>query len=526
MSSDLSSLDPKVVAKPLLRTLAFVDLATTKPEPEALSLAPGDFALKNQVLPLFVQRGVLVVAIPSEAALSSADDLGVLVDKPVRAVLADPILIREQIEEQFIEKILAGLPSEDGNYAEIDENADLADLQQMAGETAVVQMVNLILSQAVRDSASDIHIEPYERDVRVRYRLDGILHEMIRPPKRMHAALISRIKILGEMNIAERRLPQDGRIKLQVAGRSIDVRVSIVPTIYGERAVMRVLDKTNAVFGLQEVGMSLAVMETFRRLIRQPHGMILSTGPTGSGKSTTLYGALQELTSPTTNILTIEDPVEYQIAGIGQIQVRPSIGLSFANGLRSIVRQDPDILMVGEIRDEETAEIAIHAALTGHMVFSTLHTNDSPGAVTRLLDMGVEPYLAASSIIGVVAQRLLRRNCSNCAKPSDESETTLRPLGLSAKDVKGRVLMRGAGCDKCQGTGFKGRTGLFELLVIDEKIQHMITERAPSSTIKNYAVETLGMKTLLDDGREAVLAGRTTPEEVLRVCQREEIQVG
>ena len=525
MSSDLSTIDSSVT-RPILRSLAFVDIAIVKPEPEALALAPGDFALKNQVLPLFMQKGVLVVAIASDASLSAVDDLGVLVDKPVRAVLADPLLIREQIEEQFIEKILAGLPSEDGNFAEIDENADLADLQQMAGETAVVQMVNLILSQAVRDSASDIHIEPYERDVRVRYRLDGILHEMIRPPKRMHAALISRIKILGEMNIAERRLPQDGRIKLQVAGRSIDVRVSIVPTIYGERAVMRVLDKTNAVFGLQEVGMSLAVMETFRRLIRQPHGMILSTGPTGSGKSTTLYGALQELTSPTTNILTIEDPVEYQIAGIGQIQVRPAIGLTFANGLRSIVRQDPDILMVGEIRDEETAEIAIHAALTGHMVFSTLHTNDSAGAVTRLLDMGVEPYLAASSIIGVVAQRLLRRNCANCSKPVDEPESALRPLGLTPNDVKGKPLMRGAGCDKCQGTGFKGRTGLFELLVVDEAIQHMVTERAPSSTIKNYAIEKLGMKTLLDDGRSAVLAGRTTPEEVLRVCQREEIQVG
>jgi type II secretion system protein E len=500
-----------------------VDISVTKPEPEALALAPSEFALKHQVLPLRTDRGVLVVAIGSDEGLAAVVDLGVLLDKPVKAVLADPALIREQIEEKFIEKILQGLPGEDGSYAEIDENADLADLQQMAGETAVVQMVNLILSQAVRDSASDIHIEPYERDVRVRYRLDGILHEMIRPPKRMHAALISRIKILGEMNIAERRLPQDGRIKLQVAGRSIDVRVSIVPTIYGERAVMRVLDKTNAVFGLQDIGMSIEVLETFRRLIRQPHGMILSTGPTGSGKSTTLYGALQELTSPTTNILTIEDPVEYQIGGIGQIQVRPQIGLTFANGLRSIVRQDPDILMVGEIRDEETAEIAIHAALTGHMIFSTLHTNDSPGAVTRLLDMGVEPYLAASSIIGVVAQRLLRRNCVFCAKPSHEPESSLLPLGITWEEAKSKTLMRGEGCEKCQGTGFKGRTGLFELLVIDEQIQHLITERSSASTIKAYAVEKQGMKTLLDDGRAAVLAGRTTPEEVLRVCQREEV---
>jgi len=523
MSANVEVLSNPAANAPAVRERRFVDLSEIKPDADALAMAPGDFALKRQVLPLYLEHGVLVVAIGSEDSLAAVDDLGVLIDRPVRAVLGDPLLIREQIEERFIENILAGLPTDEGSYAEIDENADLADLQQMAGETAVVQMVNLIFSQAVRDSASDIHVEPFEREVRVRYRLDGILHEMLRPPKRMHAALISRIKILGEMNIAERRLPQDGRIKLQIAGRQVDVRVSIVPTIYGERAVMRVLDKTNAVFGLQESGMSLPSLETFRRLIRQPHGMILSTGPTGSGKSTTLYGALQELTSITTNILTIEDPVEYQISGIGQIQVRPAIGLTFANGLRSIVRQDPDILMVGEIRDEETAEIAIHAALTGHMIFSTLHTNDSAGAITRLLDMGVEPYLAASSIIGVVAQRLLRRNCAFCAAPSSESESALRPLGLTVEGLRGHTPMRGKGCEKCQGTGFKGRTGLFELLVVDETMQEMMTRRASASAMKNYAVETLGMRTLLDDGRRAVQSGLTTPEEVLRVCQREEV---
>ncbi len=523
MSSELGSplLSPSPQAS--VASLPYVDLERVKPDPEVLKLAPGDFALKHQVLPLQMERGVLIVAIPSPSTLPAVDDLSVLLDLPLRAVLADPVLIREQIEEQFIEKMLEGLPLEEGPYTDLDENTDLANLQQMAGDTAVVQMVNLILSQAVRDSASDVHIEPYDREVRVRYRLDGIMHEMIKPPKRMHAALISRIKILGEMNIAERRLPQDGRIKLQVSGRSIDVRVSIVPTVYGERAVMRILDKTNAVFGLQEIGMSQESLDVYRRLIRQPHGMILSTGPTGSGKSTTLYGSLQELSSPTTNILTIEDPVEYQMFGIGQIQVRPSIGLTFANGLRSIVRQDPDILMVGEIRDHETAEIAIHAALTGHMVFSTLHTNDAAGAITRLLDMGVEPYLAASSIIGVVAQRLLRRNCSNCAAPFAFTEAALRPLGISLAEAKDHTLKKGAGCEKCQHTGFKGRTGLFELLTVDESIQQMITSRASASTIKNYGVSKLGMRTLLDDGRLAVLAGKTTPEEVLRVCQREEI---
>ena len=503
--------------------MPYVDLIKSKPEPGVLQMAPADFALENQVLPLRIERGAVVVAIGSEAALSSVDSLGVLLDRPTKAVLADPILIRQIIEESFIEKILAGIPTGEAAFTEISDETDLANLQKMAGETAIVQMVNLMFSQAVRDGASDIHIEPYEREVRVRYRLDGILHELMRPPKRMHAALISRLKILGEMNIAERRLPQDGRIKLQVAGRSIDVRVAIVPTMHGERAVMRILDKMNMALGIEAIGMPADTLVTFRKLNRLAHGMILSTGPTGSGKSTTLYSVLQELISPTTNIVTIEDPVEYQLYGIGQIQVRPQIGLSFANGLRSIVRQDPDIIMVGEIRDVETAEIAIHAALTGHLVFSTLHTNDSAGAITRLLDMGVEPYLAASSIVGVLAQRLVRRNCPACSRPSEEPDSLLRSVGVSNEDLKHGALYRGVGCEKCQGTGYKGRTGVFELLVIDETLRQMTVDRASASAIKNYAVGNLDMRGLLEDGRRALLAGITTPEEVVRVCQSEDI---
>ncbi|AIE85981.1 GspE/PulE family protein [Fimbriimonas ginsengisoli] len=523
MNFELESPVSVITATRSSGSLRFVDLETVKPLSEALSLAPPDFALKNKVLPLYLEGDVLVVAIPSEASLGAVDDLGVLIERPIRAVLADPLLINNLIEERFIEGMLAGLPQQDeGTYTEIDENADLNDLQQMAAESAVVQMVNLIFSQAIRDNASDIHIEPYERELRVRCRMDGIMHEVIRPPKRMHAALISRLKILAELNIAERRLPQDGRIKLQISGRAVDVRISIVPTIYGERAVMRILDKGSSIVGLEEIGMAPDILTRFRRLIRQPHGMVLVTGPTGSGKSTTLYGGLTELTSPTTNILTIEDPVEYQIFGVGQIQVRPAIGLTFANGLRSIVRQDPDIIMVGEIRDHETAEIAIHAALTGHMVFSTLHTNDSAGAITRLLDMGVEPFLAASSIIAVVAQRLVRRNCPNCSKPAAEDEVSAT-IGISTQDLKGRHLIRGTGCEKCAGTGFKGRVGLYELLVIDEAIKKMITDHAPASTIKNYATEHLHMRTLVEDGRRTVLNGLTTAEEVLRVCQREEL---
>jgi general secretion pathway protein E len=502
--------------------LETIDLAENKPDQLALDLVPGEYALKYQVLPVGLEEGVLTVAVGSVDSMQAVDDLGILLNRPVNAVLADPAQIRDFIEERFLEEILSHIPSDDTNIAEIDDSTDLADLQKMAGETAVVQMVNLIFAQAVRDGASDIHIEPYEREVKVRYRIDGLLRDIMRPPKRMQAALVSRIKILGEMNIAERRLPQDGRIKLTIAGRQIDVRVSIVPTVYGERAVMRILDKTTAMLGLEDLGMQPDTFQRFKRVISLPYGIILATGPTGSGKSTSLYAALQQIYSPTTNILTIEDPVEYQVPGIGQIQVRPNIGLTFASGLRNIVRQDPDVIMVGEIRDHETAEIAIHAALTGHLVFSTLHTNDAPGAITRLLDMGVEPYLAASSIVGVIAQRLVRRNCPFCSVPSNESDDAMRSIGITPEELSVHTLMRGQGCDKCQGSGFKGRQGLYELLNIDEHVRHLTVERASSGVIKQYAMEHLEMRTLLGDGRLAVLAGKTTPEEVLRVCQREE----
>ncbi|MEQ1823749.1 MAG: ATPase, T2SS/T4P/T4SS family [Fimbriimonadaceae bacterium] len=500
--------------------MSLIDLGDVKPEASALDLVDGDYALKHQVLPIKLDGEVLTVAVGGIDSLQAADDLGIILGRPIRTVLADPSQIRDKIEERFISDILSHMPSDDGSVMEIDDSTDLADLQKMAGETAVVQMINLIFAQAVRDGASDIHIEPYEREVKVRYRIDGMLGDMMRPPKRMHAALVSRVKILGEMNIAERRLPQDGRIKLTIAGRSIDVRVSIVPTVYGERAVMRILDKTTALMGLEELGMHSKSLDQFRKMIRIPYGIILVTGPTGSGKSTTLYASLQEIWSPNTNILTIEDPVEYQVPGIGQVQVRPNIGLTFASGLRSFLRQDPDIIMVGEIRDHETAEIAIHAALTGHLVFSTLHTNDAPGALTRLLDMGVEPYLAASSVIGVAAQRLVRRNCSHCAAPVEFDKDALRAIGIYGPEAEA-TYKKGTGCDKCSNSGFRGRQGVYELLIVDERIQHLTVERASASEIKKHAIESQGMVTLLGDGRRLVLEGKTTPQEVLRVCQRE-----
>jgi type II secretion system protein E len=477
------------------------------------------------VLPIAIEGNVLVVAIGAAESLGAVDDLSVLLQRPTKAVMASAALVKERIEEIFLERILAGLPgqAEDSAAAtEFDDTTDLADLQKMAGETAVVQMVNLIFAQAVRDAASDIHIEPYERDMKVRYRVDGMLREVMSPPKRMHAAIVSRLKILGEMNIAERRLPQDGRIKIVIAGRNIDVRVSIIPTVYGERAVMRILDKGTAMLGLEDLGMRPDTLERYRKMIKQPHGVILATGPTGSGKSTSLYASLQEIWSPTTNILTIEDPVEYQVGGIGQIQVRPGIGLTFANGLRSIVRQDPDVIMVGEIRDHETAEIAIQAALTGHLVFSTLHTNDAAGAVTRLLDMGVEPYLVASSLIGAVAQRLVRRNCQNCLEVDTPDPELLEAMGVTPDRYAGtNPFRRGRGCDKCLQSGYRGRVGLYELFIEDETMRRLTVERAAASQMRDLAVETQGMRTLLGDGVLAVLEGKTTPEEVMRVCARE-----
>ena len=503
----------------------WIDLEEVRPTQGALDLAPGDFALKFQVLPIEIRDGVLVAAIGAPESLSAVDDLGTLLQMPTKAVLAPAAQIREKIEEIFLEKILAGLPGQgDDSGLAVDDTTDLADLQKMAGETAVVQMVNLIFAQAVRDGASDIHIEPYERQTKIRYRVDGMLRDVMSPPKRMHAAVVSRLKILGEMNIAERRLPQDGRIRIVIAGRNVDVRVSIIPTVFGERTVMRILDKGTAMLGLEDLGMRSDTLERFRRLIKMPHGVILATGPTGSGKSTSLYAALQEIWSPTTNILTIEDPVEYQVSGIGQIQVRPQIGLTFANGLRSIVRQDPDVIMVGEIRDHETAEIAIQAALTGHLVFSTLHTNDAPGAVTRLLDMGVEPYLVASSLIGAVAQRLVRRVCSVCAEPYDPDPESLEAIGITPADWIGETpFRRGRGCDKCSRSGYRGRVGLYELLIVDDTVRRMTVDRKSSTDIKDEAVEHQGMRTLLGDGKMSVLQGKTTPEEVMRVCARESI---
>ena len=415
--------------------------------------------------------------------------------------------------------IVESVPIEGEEWDLLEDDHDISHLRDMALEAPVIRIVNLLLSRAIERGASDVHIEPFEGDLKVRYRIDGILHDVESPPKRLQDAIISRVKIMGKLNIAERRLPQDGRIKLKVTGRDIDLRVSTVPTLSGESVVMRILDSASLVLSLEKLGFSPGILRQFESLVRRPYGIVLVTGPTGSGKTTTLYAALDKINSPDKKIITIEDPVEYNLRGINQIQVKPAIGLTFANGLRSIVRQDPDIIMIGEIRDPETAEIAIQSALTGHLVFSTIHTNDAAGGITRLLDMGMENYLLASSIMGILAQRLVRVNCQSCKRGEQTSPELLQEAGLPATEPF--VAYEGTGCEACDQTGYRGRIGIFELLPVDEDIRVPILEKTSSNIIKQHAVSK-GMVTLRGDGLEKVRAGLTSIAEVLRVTQDEE----
>ena len=416
-------------------------------------------------------------------------------------------------EENSSEKLIETLGDAFGGD---DENIE--HLRDLASEVPVIRLVNLMISRAVESRASDIHLEPFEREMRLRYRVDGVLHNMDSPPNPLRAAIISRIKLMAKLNIAERRLPQDGRIKLKVLGKEIDLRVSTLPTMYGESVVMRILDRSNSsLIDLRRLGFPDDLYEKVCQMTSKPHGIFLVTGPTGSGKSTTLYSALKRINIPDRKIITIEDPIEYQMDGINQIHVNPQIGLTFAAGLRHIVRQDPDVIMVGEIRDLETADIAIRSALTGHLVFSTLHTNDAPSAVTRLVDMGVEDYLLASSLIGILAQRLVRVNCKECKKPEKVPAAVLRQASF---DVDGETveLQKGQGCPHCDYTGYESRIGIFELLDIDDAMRRLIVTTADSTVLKAEAVRS-GMRTLKEDGWNKVLAGITRPDEVLRVTQ-------
>jgi len=481
-----------------------------------LAMVPLSFARSNTILPLDEQDGSIRVAIAGPAALLALDELRLTFGKPVEAVLVPATILADAINYVYASvsgtsrEVLQELEAEDLSTIATEFN-DPKDLLDLSDEAPVIRLLNSILSEAVKERASDIHIEPYERDLLVRLRIDGLLYEKLSPPKIIQEALISRVKIMAGLNIAEKRLPQDGRIRVLVAGRDVDIRVSTIPTFYGERAVLRLLDKKKGILSMKDIGLGVEGVQTMERMLTRTSGIILVTGPTGSGKSTTLYAALNRVNSSEKNIITIEDPIEYQIKGIGQIQVNPKIELTFAAGLRSILRQDPDIIMVGEIRDAETAEIAIQASLTGHLVLSTLHTNDAATAVTRLVDMGIEPFMIASSLSAVMAQRLVRVICPHCREE-------YRPVERYAGITLPERLYRGRGCDACFGLGTMGRTAIYEIMPIDQELCSMIIRRAHAGEIKEYAVSR-GMKTLRDNGLARAVAGITTIEEVLRVTQ-------
>ncbi|MDP3047829.1 MAG: type II secretion system ATPase GspE [Thermodesulfovibrionales bacterium] len=479
------------------------------------------FMKQYRVVPIGKDNGVLKVAMADPLDSYALAALRLYFKGDIEIVLSNEKDIEEAIEQYFgnsvqMTSIMEGM-SEEAESLDTDIKDDVHHLRDMALEAPIVKLVNMLITKAIEERASDIHIEAFENKIMVRYRIDGILIVAESLPKKLQSAVISRIKIMSKMNIAERRLPQDGRIKLRISGREIDLRVSTLPTLYGESVVMRILDRGNVLTSLEELGFPEAALSQFKKLIAVPYGMILATGPTGSGKTTTLYGALSKLNSFDRKIITIEDPIEYEIDGINQMQVKPKIGLTFANGLRHIVRQDPDIIMVGEIRDKETAEIAIHSALTGHLVFSTLHTNDAPGAITRLLDMGIESFLVSSALTGVLAQRLVRVICPKCKRLLSSDKGRLKEIG--ANEINFEAYF-GEGCDDCRHTGYKSRTGIFELMVLNDDIKRLVLEKASADVIRQKA-RSQGMGVLRECGWQKVKSGITTIDEVLRVTQEE-----
>ena len=501
--------------------MELVDLTTATVEPEAIQIMPSKLVHRRNLMPLSRSNGSLVVATGDPFDVYAIDELQTLTGLHVHPVLASPREITSLIKAHFGVggETVTALMQEKKEAVELLEglDADDSEIAKQAQEASVVKLVNEILIEAANERASDIHVEPEEHQLRIRYRIDGLLHTQNLPQEitRFQSAIISRIKIMARLNIAEKRLPQDGRIKMRVNNSEIDVRVSIIPMIHGEGIVMRLLDKSRMVFNLANVGMLPETHKRFRQVIDRPHGIVLVTGPTGSGKSTTLYSALNEIKEDTTKIITVEDPVEYQQDAISQIQVHPKIGLTFAHALRSILRHDPDVILIGEMRDFETAESAIQASLTGHLVFSTLHTNDSPSAFTRLIDMGVEPFLVSSTVEGVMAQRLVRTICPECKVAFEPGELPRDFPGM-AEGTPPKKLWKGAGCRKCHQSGYRGRTGIHELLVNTDHLKELIVQRTNANALRAVALKQ-GMITLRQDGWQKVMLGMTTIDEVARV---------
>ncbi len=503
-------------------------IGTDDVEPELIKKVAIGFAKAMRMLPLKQVGEVVRVAVADPLDTAALDHARMLFGAEIEPVLAQSASIVDAINAVYdrnineAEQVVGEMEAQDLDGAE-KVLEDAQDLLDSGDEAPIIRLVNSLLFRAAKERASDIHIEPMERELVVRFRVDGVLQAIIRPPKRSQKAIISRVKIMASLNIAEQRLPQDGRIKIRLAGRDIDIRVSTIPTVHGESIVMRLLDKSGTLLDLEEVGMGKELLRNINEVIHRSHGIFLVTGPTGSGKTTTLYGALSRINTTEVKILTVEDPVEYQLKGINQMAIQPKIGLNFASGLRSFLRQDPDIIMVGEIRDKETAEIAIQASLTGHLVLSTVHTNDSAGAVTRLVEMGIEPFLVASSLTAVLAQRLVRKVCMECREPHPPTDEEIAKLGMSrdrfvAMGAGDLTYRAGPGCSACNKNGYRGRMGIYELLLVDDDVRQLVLKNVDSGTIKKKAMEK-GMLTLLDDGALKVAMGQTTIAEVLSVTQ-------
>ena len=496
-----------------------IDLKSYEPDPALIRLIPGDVATKFMALPVSRAGRRLVVAMSNPSNIFAIDDIKFITGYEVEPHVATESSLKRAIDRAYdsagtMADVMKNM-EEDLSVIEEDDAAEAESGLAGADEAPIVKLVNSLIADAVRKGASDIHIEPYEKSMRVRFRIDGVMQEMMAPPFKFKAAIISRLKIMAELDIAERRVPQDGRIKIKVLNRTIDLRVSSLPTIFGEKIVMRILDKSNLNIDLEKLGFEPASMKEFVTAIANPYGMVLVTGPTGSGKTTTLYSALSRVNTPEVNVMTVEDPVEYNLDGINQVLVHEEVGLTFAAALKAFLRQDPNIIMVGEIRDMDTASIAVKAALTGHLVLSTLHTNDAPSAVGRMIDMGVEPFLVASSVNIVLAQRLVRRVCSQCKQEIKLNEEVLRELQLEPKEAAKAQFFEGAGCVECNNTGYKGRQGVYEVMTMSSRIRDLVLERASAGEIKKQAISE-GMLTLRRDALEKLKRGLTTVEEVLK----------
>jgi type IV pilus assembly protein PilB len=505
----------------------FVDLEEFDLDADLARSIPEHLAQRYKVIPVGQKDNKLTLAMVDPLNVIAIDDIRLITGFDIEPVIATEEAITKAINRQFgvtdlaeVEETVKDISATDFGPLEVEDDVEeeiaLDKLKEMVDEAPIVRVVNLIISQAITDGASDIHIEPEAKQVRVRYRVDGVLHDVMTPPKHIQAPMISRVKIMANLDIAERRVPQDGKIHLKHDNKEFDIRVSTCPTVYGEKVVMRILDKSSVMLGLNKLGFYPDTQKLFEEAVEKPYGMILVTGPTGSGKSTTLYAILNKLNTEMVNILTIEDPVEYQMPGVNQVQANEKAGLTFAGALRSFLRQDPDIIMVGEIRDSETAKIAVEAALTGHLVLSTLHTNDSAGAMTRMVEMGVEAFLVASSVIAIQAQRLSRLICPNCKEAYTPPMEAIKRFGLAAFTDADISFFRGRGCDHCKMSGYKGRIGIFELMWVSDRIRSLVLQRASSSEVRQAAVEE-GMNTMVDDGLRKVLDGLTTIEECLRV---------